>query len=136
MFRNIFRVGALLLIVLFFVAPLVQCKGESSISATGWQIGSGSGDLMEDGDPAPIVFIMLLVPIALLVVSLMKMTFTALRKFSIVALILDIAFVVILHIQVNSGEMKGALEVTVFNWLILILYIAMVVVAHMGIQKE
>jgi len=136
--RNIFKVGAFLLIVLFFTAPLLQCKGNSSVSATGWQLSTGSGSLMEkskDG-PAVVVFIMLLVPLGLLIFAFTKKSFTWLRNLSIGSLLLEIIFLILLHSEVNSSEAKGSLEVTVFNWLILFLYIGMVVVAQLGIQKE
>jgi len=136
--RNIFKVGAFILCLFFFVAPLVQCSGSSKISATGWQMLSNTGELMKNSDDGSTIFVILLIilPVIMLILAFTKKSFTILRNVSVVALIADIIFLIVLHIKVNSGSAKGGLDITVYNWLILFIYIGMVALAHSGIQKE
>jgi hypothetical protein len=50
LYKNIIKGSAILLCLLFFTLPLVQCSQDSSINASGWEIASGTGDLFSNSD--------------------------------------------------------------------------------------
>jgi len=126
--RMIIRIGGLVLCVLFFTLPLVQCSQDSSINATGVEIATGTGDLEDTGDAYPLVMVLLLgIPALLLIVSLNNdVPFSVLRYFSIAGLSAQVIFMIIAYSKLNSGEIKGAFELTPYNWLVVAIHAGMV----------
>ena len=133
-YKNIMKGGALVLCVLFFTLPLVQCTQDRSLTASGWEIATGTGDLYSAGDSGDlIVFLLLIVPGTLLILAFMGKPFNVLRNVSIAGVVAKIAFMIVAHARISSD---GILELTGFNWLVLILYIGLCVLAHYGISTE
>ena len=76
-YKNIIGLCALILCVLFFTMPLVQCSQGNSKNASGWEIAIGTGDLFSQGDKGyPAAFILLLIPIVLLIMAFIKKSFS------------------------------------------------------------
>ena len=125
--KMIVKIVGLILCVLFFTLPVVQCSQDSSLNATSWQIATKTGGLMENADNGYIVvFILLLIPILLLVMAFFSKSFAPLRIISIIGLIAKCAFIVIANIMLNSGDFKDAFVLTPYVWLIVILYAGLI----------
>jgi hypothetical protein len=121
--KMIFKIGGLLLCVLFFTAPLIQCSQDSSLSATGLEIAARTGKLMGESDTAyPIVLLLLLIPIVLVIIAFTNKSFAALRNVSIAGLAAQIIFMIAAYSMLNSGEYAGAFVLAPFNWLVIAIY--------------
>jgi hypothetical protein len=124
--KNIVKVSALLLCVLFFTLPLVQCSNDNSLTASCWEIATGTGDLFSQGGSGyPLAFLLILIPVVLLLMAFIGMSFAVLRNISIAGLLAEIIFLIYANSLLNSGEYRGAFELTGFNWLILFIYIGL-----------
>jgi len=127
--KIIVKIVGLVLCVLFFVLPIVQCSQDSSLNATSWQIATRTGDLMEEADsgfPYPVVFILLLIPIILLAAAFISKSFVALRNISIAGLIAKCVFIVAANIMLKSGDFDGAFILTPYVWLIVVIYAGLI----------
>ena len=140
--KHVVKGVALLLCVFFFVLPLVQCSKDSSINASAYELATGTGDLFPKGDPFitssdgfPAVFILLIIPILLLIMGLSNSSYASLGTISILGLIAKIIFIVIARNQLNSGEMKGAFELTSNNWIIIGIYFLLVILTLSGTSQ-
>jgi len=122
--KLIIQAAGLVLVVLFFVAPLVQCSQDSSLNATGLQIATKTGDLMSNADNAyPTAFLLLAIPIILIIVGFIGKSFNLLRIVSILGLVAQIAFMIVAYVMLNSdGDFKGAFVLTGFNWLLIAIH--------------
>jgi hypothetical protein len=131
-FRNIIMGSAVVLCIFFFTLPLVQCSQDSSLTASGWEIATGTGKLYGEADESgnPLVFSLLIIPAILLTLTLMNKPFVVLRNVSIAGLAAKIIFLIGTYMQLNSEDYKGALVLTAFNWLILAAYIGLCVFTH------
>ena len=137
LFKNVIKGCALLLCVLFFALPLVQCSQDSSVTASCWEIATGTGDLFgEDDSGYPLAFLLLVIPISLLILAFINKSFGVLRNVSIVGLLAEIIFLIYANSLLNSGEYRGAFELTGYNWLVAILYTGLCVFSHYGIRFE
>ena len=135
--KNIIKGGALLLCILFFTLPLVQCSQDSSLTASGWEIATGTGDLFDKGDNGyPFAFLLVIIPISLLILAVTNKSFGVLRNVSITGLLAEIIFLVYANSLLNSGEYKGAFKLTGFNWLIVIIYAGLIAFTHYCINHE
>lgn len=133
-----FRLCAALLVVLFFTLPLVRCSGMTDLTATGFEIATGTGDLYDewDGSGDPLVFVLLVIPIALVVLAFAKKSSSLLRNASIVGLVAKIGFIVAANARLNSPDYDGLFELTDFNWIVVAVYIGLICIAQFGIKKE
>ena len=121
--KMIVKIVGLVLCVLFFTLPVVQCSQDSSVNATTWQIATKTGRLMENSDKGfPVAFILLLVPIVLLIMAFIGKSFAVLRIISIIGLIAKCAFIVVANILLKSGDTEGAFILTPYVWLIIVIY--------------
>jgi len=128
--KNIIRVGALLLFVLFFTLPLVQCSGSRSYHASGWEIATGTGKLFnEDNKGYPAAFLLIIIPIVLLIATFVSKSFTMLRNISIAGLLAKIVFLILTNSLLNSDKYEGTFELTGNNYLILGIYIGLCAIA-------
>jgi len=122
LYKNIIKGSAVLLCLLFFTLPLVQCSQDSSINASGWEIATGAGDLFENSDGGyPIAFLLIIIPVVLLILAFTNKSFKLLRNTSIAGLLAEIIFLLYANNLLNSGENKGAFELTGSNWLVAII---------------
>ena len=65
-FRYAFMGCALLLCIFFFTLPLVQCSQDSSYTASGWEIATGTGKLFSEKDKGyPLAFLLIIIPVIL-----------------------------------------------------------------------
>jgi ribosomal protein L40E len=127
-YRHIIMGCAVILCVLFFTLPLVQCSQDSSKTATGIEIATGTGDLFDKNDSGyPLAFLLLIIPVVLLILTFTRKSFTVLRNISIAGVLAKIIFLIYAKSLLNSDEYKGAFELTGFNWLVLVLYIGLCV---------
>ena len=135
--KNIFKIGAILLCILFFTLPLVQCTQDNSYKASGWELATGSGNLFSQSDSSfPIAFVLLIIPIILLIAAFVSDSFPLLRNISIVGTIVKIICLIYFNSVLNSGEYKGAFELTGFNWLVLGIYIGLVAYGFYCVKTE
>jgi len=124
--KNIIKGSAILLCVLFFTLPLVQCSQDSSLTASGWEIASGTGDLFDEDDSGyPFAFLLIIIPVAILILAFTNKSFKALRNASIAGLLAEIIFLIYANSLLNSSKYKGAFKLTGANWLVSIIYIAL-----------
>jgi hypothetical protein len=106
----------------------VQCTQDSSKTATGIEIATGTGDLFGKNDNGyPIAFLLIIIPVTLLILAFTNKSFAILRNISIAGLLAKITFLIYSNWLLNSGNYKGAFELTGFNWLVLTIYIGLCV---------
>jgi hypothetical protein len=130
------KIVGLVLCILFFTLPVVQCSQDSSLNSTSFQISTKTGKLMENADNGfPIVFILLLIPILLIVMAFIK-SFTVLRIISIIGLIAQSAFIVGANLMLKSGDLEGAFVLTPYVWLIILLYAGLIGFSQYCIVKN
>jgi len=127
--RTIIKIGVLVLFVLFFTLPLVQCSQDSSINATGWEIATGTGDLFKNIDTGgyPLALVLLVILGMLLICALgpaNEVPFSMLRNFSIVGLAAQIIFITVAYSKLN--ESRGAFILTPYNWFVVAIYAGMI----------
>ena len=136
--KIIFQVGALLLCVLFFTLPLVQCSQASSYNASGWEIAIGEGKLFSESENKgyPIVFLLIIIPVVLLIASFISNSFAMLRNISIAGLLVKIVFIIYANLLLNSDDYKGGFGLTGFNWLVLGIYIGLCAIAFYCVKNE
>jgi hypothetical protein len=135
--KMIVKITGLVLCVLFFVLPVVQCSQDSSINATSWQIASKTGRLMENADKGfPVAFILLLIPIILLIAAFVGKSFAILRVISIAGLIAKCAFIVVANILLKSDDFEGAFILTPYVWLIIVIYAGLIAFTQYCIVKK
>jgi len=137
-FGYIVRGCALLLCVLFFVCPLVKCSQDSSLTASGWEIATGTGDLFDkkSGDGNPLVFVLIIIPAALLILALINKPFIVLRNVSIAGLVAKILFLIAAYTKINSGDSKHLFELTGGNWFIVFIYVGLVAITQYCIEQD
>jgi len=125
--KNLIRGGALLLCVLFFTLPLVQCSRDSSYTASGWEIATGTGKIYDNSssDGYPFALLLIIIPVVLIIASFVSNSFAVLRNVSIAGLLAKIIFLISVNSMINSSENRGALELTGYNYLVLFLYIGL-----------
>jgi len=134
--KMVVKIVGLLLCILFFVLPVVQCSQDNSINATSYQIATKTGNLMREADSGyPIVFIFLLIPIILIVVAFIK-SFAVLRIISIIGLVAKSGFIIAANIMLRSSDMDGAFVLTPYVWLIIIIYAGLVGFTHYCIMNN
>jgi hypothetical protein len=133
--RWIVKGVGILLCLLFFTMPLIECSSNSSLNATGWEIATGTGDvyskLSKDDDKKkkggnPLVFILIIIPVILLITAFKKASFTALRNISIAGLVAKIIFMIVTHIELRSDEVGGTFVLTSYNWFVIAIYVGLV----------
>ena len=125
-FTHVVKIFALVLILLFFAAPLVRCTHDTSLNASGWNIASGTGDLKEiDESGKPLVFALMIIPVLLLLIAFEKKPFKALSIVALLGLAAEVIFLISLVIKINSGDYEGHFELTGYNWLVLAIYIGL-----------
>jgi len=135
--KNLIRVGALLLCVLFFTLPLVKCSQDSSYTASGWEITTGTGKLFDEDDKGyPLAILLIIIPAVLLIATFLNKSFSVLRNISIAGLLVKIVFLIYASILLSSGEMKGDFELTGFNWLVLGIYIGLCAITIYCLKSE
>jgi RNA polymerase subunit RPABC4/transcription elongation factor Spt4 len=129
-----FRYGimgfALLLCIFFFTLPLVQCSRNTSLTATGIEIATGTGDLFgRDDSGFPLAFILVFIPVTLLILTFTNKSFAALNFVSIAGLAAKIIFMIFAFILISDeyGEYGGSFKLTGSNWFILFIYIGLCV---------
>ena len=136
-FKNIIKGAGIILIICFFTLPLVQCTQDRSLTASGWEIATGTGDLYtEHADGDPFAFLLVIFPAMLLILAFINKPFSTLRNVSVGGVTFKIIFIGVAHSRLNSGEFQGMLELTAFNWLVLAIYIGLCVLAQYGKKLE
>ena len=131
-FRLIIKICAAVLCVMFFL-PLVRCTYYDNISASGWNIATGTGELMTDAETMnPLAFVLLIIPIGLFFVSHTEKPFTVLRNVSAGGLAAIIVFMIWVKNASGGGDYDYGkyLEFTGFTWIILMMYIGLISFAH------
>ena len=137
LFKNIIKGSAILLCLLFFTLPLVQCSQDSSINASGWEIATGAGDLFENSDGGyPIAFLLIIIPVVLSILAFTNKSFKLLRNTSIAGLLAELIFIIYANAVLNSGENKGAFKLTGSNWLVGIIYVALCALTFYCAKEE
>ena len=136
--RHIVKGIALILCVLFFTMPLVKCSQDSSLTASGWEISTGTGDLFDSSSNSgfPMAFMLLVIPIILLIVAFISTTFAPLRNVSILGLLAQCLFMIVARIKLNNGELKGAFELTGYNWLVVFIWFGIIGLMLYCISQE
>jgi hypothetical protein len=136
-FGHVVKGWAILLCLLFFVCPLIKCAESDRVTASGWEIATGTGKLFEDkGGANPFVFALVLIPAAVLVLALLNKPFTVLRNTSIAGLAAKIVFMIAAYVKMNTGDFKGAFVLTVGSWFVLLLYAGLVGFTHWCAGQE
>ena len=131
LFKIIIGGVALIMCLLFFVAPLLKNVemaffGEKS-GYTAFNFATGSNG----AGSFPVAFLWLIAPIVLAILAFMKRSFKILCGASTLCLILQIVFIVVISIMRDSNEaLTGA------NWVILALYVGLCILALVGIRTE
>jgi hypothetical protein len=125
LYKNVIKGSAILLCLLFFTLPLVQCSQDSSVNASGWEIATGTGNLFRNNSGYPLAFLLLIIPVVLLIQAFTNKSFKLLRNTSIAGLSADIIFLIYANSLLNSGEYRGAFKLTGSNWLLAIIYIGL-----------
>ena len=131
----IIRVCAIILVVFFFVLPLVRCTYEPELTVTGWNMASGTGEVYEIFSNhlrvVPALFIFLIIPLALAIVTFLSIR--PLVKYYLIQTVLATAGVLakLYFIMEMSGRIRRAVgvESTGFHWLILLIYVGVAVLA-------
>ena len=128
-YRNIIKGCAGVLCIFFFVLPLIQCSADNSLNASGWEIATSTGKLLGETDAGgtPLVFTLLIIPVALLILAFMNKTIAILSYVSIAGLAAKVIFLIGTYARLNSDEYKGAFELTTFAWFVLATYIGLCV---------
>ena len=131
----IIRVCAIMLVVFFFVLPLVRCTYYPDLTVSGWNMASGTGEIFDEfgihGEGEPVLFVFLIIPLALAIVTFMSIR--PLGKFYLIQTILAVAGVLaklFFVLEMNARIRRGiGFESTGFHWLVLLMYIGMAVLA-------
>ena len=130
-FKYIIQGAAIVLCIFFFTLPLVQCSQDNSLTASGLEIATGTGDLFSESDSGyHLAFLLLIVPVILIIAAFTGKSFAVLRNISITGLGAEIVFLIYAYAQMNSGDRKGVFEFTSFNWLVLAIYIGLYAFSH------
>jgi hypothetical protein len=116
--KILFMGAAFLLCILFFTLPLVQCTQDSSMTATGWEIATDKSEMRSEA--APLVFLLLIVPIVLLILTFTSISFVMLRNVSLIGLLTKIIFIIVVYTQYGDYFVP-----TIFCWLVLAIYIGL-----------
>jgi len=126
LYKNIIKGSAILLCVLFFTLPLVQCSQDSSMTASGWEIATGTGNLFGKNDSGyPLAFLLIIIPVVLLFLAFANKSFKALRNTSFAGLLAEVIFLIYANSLLNSSKYEGAFKLTGSNWLVSIIYIGL-----------
>ena len=133
----IIKGSAILLCIFFFTMPLVQCTQNRNLTATGWEIATGTGDLYgyEEAGNDPFVFLLIIVPVLLLVLAFRNKSFARLRIVSAAGVVCKIIFLIAVQSRISSAEFN-VLRLTGANWFILFIYIALVCFTHYCMKQE
>lgn len=149
---------AALLCVAFFAAPLVSMSGQTGgfmgvnllafgFSITGYQFATGLHEMSVQfagmnvpatapDDAMPIMFILLVMPLCLLIMSFMPKPFTWLLALSVLGLLVKIGFIVLMNMALAPLRMMGLLGISIgltgFTWGIVAGYIVMIVLCSRG----
>jgi len=125
-FKNVIKGAGIILIICFFTLPLVQCTQDRSLTASGWEIATGTGDLYtDDADGDPLAFLLVVFPAVLLILAFKNKPFSTLRNVSVGGAAFKIIFIGVAHSRINSGDAQGLFELTAFNWIVLAIYIGL-----------
>jgi len=120
------KIIGLILCILFFTLPVVQCSQDSSLNATTFQIATKTGNLMSEADDGyPIAFYLLLIPILVIILAFIS-SFKVLRIISIIGLIGKSIFIIVANILLRSGDLDGAFILTPYVWFIIIIYAGLI----------
>ena len=111
---------ALVLVLLFFSVPLVSCSMDSSITANGWEIASGTGDMMSDDSAHPFAFFLLLIPLAIVGLGFLKRSAATLMWLAIAGIANKFLF--IFWVIMQDSFQENLIEFTSFTWIVLLLY--------------
>ena len=137
--RYIVRGCGILLCILFFTLPLVQCSQDSNLTASGWEIATGTGQLYSYGngtDGDPVVFLLLIIPGVLLTLAFLNKSFAILRNISIAGLAAKIIFLIVANARINSSDYQGAYVLTGYNWLVVLIYVGLVGFTYYCAKRE
>jgi len=138
-FRHVVKGWAILLCVLFFVCPLIKCAEIGSVTATGWEISTGTGTLFNESKSEsgyPLAFVLVIIPAAVFVLAFTNKSFIVLRNTSIIGLVAKCVFLIIVYAKLSSGDLKGALVLTEGNWFIVFLYAGLIGFTHWCVKQE
>jgi len=78
----------------------------------------------------PLVFALIIIPIALLLLAFDKKPFRALSRVALFGLAAEVIFLISAAIKINAGDYKGNFELTGYNWLVLAIYIGLCAYTH------
>jgi len=132
--RHVVKGGALVLCILFFTLPLVQCTQDRSLNASGWEIASATGDLFyADGGGHPLLFALIIVPAVLLILAFTKTPFIVLRTVAVLGLLVKAIVMIVAHVRLRE---EGLLELTAFNWFVLVIYMGLCIFTHYCMRFE
>ncbi|MCL2224426.1 MAG: zinc-ribbon domain-containing protein [Defluviitaleaceae bacterium] len=128
--RQIFQFAAVALVICFFILPLASCTATNNLTATGWQIATGTGEMMsmsQDGGNTS-AFILLGVSLAVAWGAFKPEKYKELRSYLIYGVVANVTFAVsVLHQSSNRGQ---PIELTPFFWMQLVAYVGLAVFAH------
>lgn len=136
--KNVVKGCALGLCVLFFILPLVQCSHYTELTASGWEIATGTGDMyeMSRASANPLVFALVIMPAILAVLAFANKPFSILRNASLGGLATKFLFIMGAYIMLNTDDYKGYFSLTGFNLLVLAIYIGLCVFTHNYIKYD
>ena len=131
----IIRVCAIVLVVFFFVLPLVRCTYDPDLTATSWNMASGTGEIFDEfgrtGEGIPVLFVFLIIPLALAIVTFLSIR--PLGKFYLIQTGIATAGILTklyFTIELNDRIRRGiGFESTGFSWVILLIYVGVAVLA-------
>ena len=131
----IIRVCAIILVVFFFVLPLVRCTYEPDLTVTGWNMASGTGEVYELFSnhirAVPVLFVFLIIPLAMTIVTFLSIR--PLVKYYLIQTVLATAGILakLYFIMEMNDRIRRAvgIESTGFHWLILLVYVGVAVLA-------
>jgi hypothetical protein len=115
------KAAAFTLCALFFL-PLVSCG-----SLTGFDDGFNGIEIAMGryGRPNPFIFVLLLIPLDIFILSFLRVGFRLLRNVSTLGFLAVVFFVVFVEMRYD-----GALRVTVFTWISMAIYVGLAVYCH------
>jgi len=121
--------------VFFFVLPLVRCNYEPDFTLSGWNMASGTGEIFDEfdrtEDGVPVLFVFLIIPLALAIVTFLSIR--PLAKYYLIQMVLATAGVLakLYFIMEMNDRIRRAVgvESTGFHWLILLMYMGVAVLA-------
>ncbi|MCL2362524.1 MAG: hypothetical protein FWC73_12030 [Defluviitaleaceae bacterium] len=127
-FRIIIKVIALALLLFFFLPwVFVNCTG---VYISGYDFAVGRRAV--DGDPYPIVFGLVLVPVILITLAFAKKSFKYIRNVAILGLVCLLAFMFLFLNTIENRGLGAYVEFTIYMSGMVLMYFFLIGIGHYG----